>query len=115
MMSSFGERFKELRLEKQLTQQELADNINKIYNLTFGKSAVSQYENNKRTPEIYALEKFADFFNVSIDYLLGRTNERNTKEIIYSSGFDNLSTDGLSEEDIDMIKSMIDRLKRESK
>lgn len=67
---SFGERFKMLRLEKGLKQQELADDLNKIYGYTYSKSSISQYENDKRKPEINPLIDFADYFDVSIDYLL---------------------------------------------
>ena len=67
---TFGQRFKELRLEKGLTQQGLAEDFNKIYGHTFSKSSISQYENGKRTPENEALKNFALYFNVSIDYLL---------------------------------------------
>ena len=73
---SFGKRFKELRLEKNLKQQELADDFNKIYGHTFAKSSISQYENDKRRPETEALANFASYFNVSIDYLLGISNDR---------------------------------------
>lgn len=113
-MARFGDRFKLLRKEQNLTQQEIADKINNKYNLTFGKSAVSQYENNKRIPEIFALEKFADYFDVSIDFLLGRTSIRNIKEKIYSNAFNSISTEGLSEEDLEMIEAMIERLKRKN-
>jgi len=74
---TFGERFKELRLEKGLTQQELAEDFNKIYGHTFSKPSISQYENGKRTPENQALKNFASYFNVSIDYLLGVSDIRN--------------------------------------
>ena len=74
---SFGERFKELRLEKGLTQQELAEDFNKIYGHTFSKPSISQYENGKRTPENQALKNFASYFNVSIDYLLGVSDIKN--------------------------------------
>lgn len=67
---TFGQRFKELRLDKNLTQQELADDFNKTYNYTFTKSAISQYENDKRTPEVEALINFALYFDVSLDYLM---------------------------------------------
>jgi transcriptional regulator with XRE-family HTH domain len=77
-MSTFGNRFKELRFEKRLTQQELADDFNKKYHYTFGKPAISQYENDKRTPELDALLKFADYFGVSVDYLLGRNDVKYT-------------------------------------
>jgi transcriptional regulator with XRE-family HTH domain len=73
---TFGERFKALRIEKGLKQQELADDFNKIYGHTFAKSSISQYENNKRSPEIKALKDFASYFDVSIDYLLGVSNFR---------------------------------------
>ena len=74
---TFGERFKELRLEKGLTQQGLAEDFNKIYGHTFSKPSISQYENGKRTPENEALKNFASYFNVSIDYLLGVSDIRN--------------------------------------
>lgn len=81
-MATFGMRFKELRNEKKLTQDELVENFNKKYNTTFNKSTISQYENNKRKPEVNILENWADFFNVSIDYLLGRNDEKNHKKEI---------------------------------
>ena len=74
---TFGERFKELRLEKGLTQQGLAEDFNKIYGHTFSKPSISQYEHGKRTPENEALKNFASYFNVSIDYLLGVSDIRN--------------------------------------
>ncbi|EGT2198689.1 TPA: XRE family transcriptional regulator [Clostridioides difficile] len=76
-MATFGERFKQLREEKKLTQDELVSKFNKVYFTSFNKSTISQYENNKRKPEINVLENWADFFDVSIDYLLGRTLVRN--------------------------------------
>ncbi len=75
---TFGERFKKLRIEKNLKQQELVDDFNKIYGYTFNKSSISQYENNKRKPETDALIDFALYFNVSVDYLLGVSNIKNT-------------------------------------
>lgn len=75
-MKTFGNRFKELRKDKKLTQDELAKQFNKQFNTTFNKSTISQYENDKRKPEINILENWADFFNVSVDYLLCRTDER---------------------------------------
>lgn len=70
-MITFGERLKELRKQKKLTQQQLAD----IFYLN--KSSISRYENNGQMPENEILQKLADFFEVSIDYLLGRISEQN--------------------------------------
>lgn len=69
-MITFGERLKELRNSKKLTQKQLAD----IFYLN--KSSISRYENNSQMPENEILQKLADFFEVSIDYLLCRTDEQ---------------------------------------
>lgn len=76
-MPTFGERFRQLRIEKGLKQEELINEFNKVFHFSFTKSAISQYENDKRIPEIQALSAFADYYNVSMDYLLGKTDERN--------------------------------------
>lgn len=72
-MATFSERLKELRKERKITQKELAD----IFFIT--KSAVSKYENGVNTPENKLLQNMADYFEVSTDYLLGRTNKRDNK------------------------------------
>ena len=74
---TFGERFKECRMTLQLTQEELAKLFNKTYTYSFSKSSISMYENNKQVPEVDVLEKWANYFDVSVDYLLGRTDVRN--------------------------------------
>ena len=73
---TFGQRFKQLRLDKGLKQQELLDDFNNIYGYTFTKSSISQYEHDKRKPETEALKNFAQYFNVSVDYLLGISEEK---------------------------------------
>jgi len=76
ILSTFGERFKTLRLEKKLKQEELINDFNNKYHYSFTRSAVSQYENNKRIPEIDALKDFANYFNVNLDYLIGNSDVR---------------------------------------
>lgn len=61
-------RLKELRNSKRLTQEGLAMKIN------VSQSAVSAYEVGERTPDLETLITIAKFFNVSIDYLVGLTN-----------------------------------------
>jgi transcriptional regulator with XRE-family HTH domain len=70
-MATFGERFKELRMETGLTQDKLAQKF------SINKSSISRYEKNSQVPENETLQAFADFFQVSVDYLLGRTDVRN--------------------------------------
>ncbi len=60
-----GQRIKELRLSKKLTQQELANRIGVT------TSAIGMYELSKRKPSYKVIVKMAIFFNVSVDYLIG--------------------------------------------
>lgn len=60
-----GNRIKQLRISKGLTQQELADALH-ISNTT-----LSQYESGKRQPSNQVLLEFGKFFDVSVGYLLG--------------------------------------------
>ena len=64
----FNERLKELRLSRELTQEEFAKRIG------ISRSAVGMYEKGKREPDFETLELFADFFNVDMNYLLGKTD-----------------------------------------
>jgi transcriptional regulator with XRE-family HTH domain len=68
---SLGKRLKTLREEKGITTRE----ISKIFKL--GKSTISNYENDIRKPDYDILIKLADFYEVTVDYLLGITDERN--------------------------------------
>lgn len=65
-MPYFNQRLKELRLKKALSQQALADKIG------ISKSSINMYERGEREPSIETLEAFADFFNVDMNYLLGK-------------------------------------------
>lgn len=77
-MSDFNAKFKELRKQKNLTQQDLANEFNEKYGYNFTKASISQYENGKVMPELNALKDFSKYFEVSLDYLLGISNVRNT-------------------------------------
>lgn len=67
-------RLEELRTEIKMTKKEIADFL-KIDQSTYGK-----YELGKREPDFATISKLADFFNVSVDYLLGRTDIKNPYE-----------------------------------
>lgn len=67
----FNIRLAQLREEFGLTRKEVAEKLN-IDQTTYGK-----YELSKRQPDYDTLQKLASFFNTSIDYLLGRTDDRN--------------------------------------
>ena len=61
-------RLKELRIERNISQVKLAMDLGMIQN------SISRYENGAREADYKTLILFADYFNVSIDYLLGRTD-----------------------------------------
>jgi transcriptional regulator with XRE-family HTH domain len=65
----FYERLKGLREDKDLHQEDLA----KILNIS--RTALSNYETGYREPSLATLVKIADYFNISLDYLLCRTDE----------------------------------------
>ncbi|MCQ1530669.1 helix-turn-helix domain-containing protein [Lutispora saccharofermentans] len=64
----FGERVKALRIKKNIKQSELGE----IVGLTY--TAVSDIERGRRTTTLEKLEALADYFDVSVDYLMGRTD-----------------------------------------
>lgn len=68
-MSRFSVVFKNLRIGNGYTQQELANKIG------VSRSAVGMYENGDREPDFETLEVIADFFNVDMDYLMGRSDK----------------------------------------
>lgn len=69
-MATFGQRLRELRRENRISAKELA------IALDIAQSSISRYENDLREPRRDFLEKVSAYFNVSIDYLLGKTDEQ---------------------------------------
>lgn len=65
---SFQERLRLLRTEKGLSQRQVAEE----FGIT--KVGYQNYEAGRREPSLDVLSALADFFNVSIDYLFGRTD-----------------------------------------
>jgi transcriptional regulator with XRE-family HTH domain len=78
MKKKFGDRLKDLRIENNLTQKDIAEKLNT------GKSTISNYEKNNRLPDINVISMFADFFKVSVDYMMGKTDKRNLE---YNNNF----------------------------
>ena len=72
-MFNFGSHLKKLRIQNNLTQKELAEKID------ISERAIQNYELNSRKPNFDMLIKLSRFFNVSIDYLVGESdNPRRT-------------------------------------
>ena len=62
-------RLKKLRKAKKISQLKLALDLN------MNQNSISRYENCEREADYETLIKFADYFDVSLDYLLGRTDK----------------------------------------
>ncbi|MBY6271095.1 MAG: XRE family transcriptional regulator [Bacillaceae bacterium] len=106
----FGERLRKLRLQKGLTMKELG----KIFSLA--ESTISGYENGTRKPDMDLIARFADFFEVTTDYLYGRTD--NPRETVQKKENKNLfffDIEGLTEEEIEEIKRHIEYVKWKAK
>ena len=119
----FSDRLRKLRAENKLKQEELAKKFNT------SKAAISNYENDYRKPTMDLISDLADFFGVSIDYIMGKTDIRKIElppelqEFIKKHGIDYIESakfaheKGVPPEDIKVIietfedlKPIIDRL-----
>lgn len=90
----FAQRLKDLRQEKKISQTELASALN-ISNRT-----ISMYEQGNSEPNVEILSKIADYFNVTADYLIGRTSCKNVENQSISDSL------GIDERTIDILKSL---------
>lgn len=97
MTYRFAENLKNLRTSKGLTQTQLAQR------LWLNKSIISAYENETRTPSLEVLIKLSNEFNVSMEYILGIEREKT------------IDITGLTEEQIAVVSSLVELLKKENK
>ena len=70
-----GEKYIEFRL-KNLRKQRKMSQVKLSMELNMSQNSVSRYENLERQADYATLIKFADYFEVSLDYLLGRTDNQ---------------------------------------
>lgn len=91
-MVNFGEKIKKLRIERNLTQKQLAEMTGVAI------SAISSYESGNRYPSYDVLISLARIFHVSTDYLLGLDKLKT------------IDVSGLNEAEINVILHMVDVL-----
>lgn len=94
----FANQIKYLRQTRELNQVQLAEKLG------VAKQSVSNWENDNIMPSIDMLEKIADFFSVSTDYLLGRDGKKTADGIM-------IDVTGLSQRQIEHIKSIVEDLR----
>lgn len=103
-----GTRIKLLREELGLKQEDLAKK------LSVSPSAIGMYERNLREPNNELILKIANFFNVSVDYLLGKSDIRNPEELknVKFANATGLDTEGLDKEDLEELQRQIEYMKK---
>ena len=97
-------RIKELREKNSLTQQELADKINRA------KSTISEYEKGIKKPSMDVLIALSNVFGVSIDFILGKDIDDDLEDVAFA--FSKQDMQGLTEEDMQDIKDFIEYKKQ---
>lgn len=113
-------RIAELRKKANITQEKFSSIIG------VARSTLAMYETNKSEPDFKILQKIADYFNVSTDYLLGREDKKNFSDknnnslVIPEKYRDvliacNEGADELTQEDIDSIVRFIEFTKNSKK
>lgn len=75
----FGDIFKELRIQKNLSQDKISEDLD------VSQGLITKWESHQSTPSPEMLDYIADYFDVSTDFLIGRTNDKR----YYSSNSDN--------------------------
>ena len=105
---NIGIRIKQLRLEANLTQEELANKLT----LVKGKSSIANYENGSNLPSDEVKLQMCKIFNCTLDYLMCKSNVRNDAkieldemEIAFASGIK-----GLNKENKEIAKNIIEGL-----
>lgn len=93
-MVNMGEKLKSLRIEKNLTQKQVADRVGVAI------SAISSYESGTRYPSYEVLIKLARIYHVSTDYLLGISGNRS------------LDISGLTDHEIEVVSQLVEIIRK---
>jgi transcriptional regulator with XRE-family HTH domain len=110
-MATFGDRIRLLRVEKGLKQKEIAGLLG-----FKGSSSIGKYEYNQRTPSPDTIIFLANYFQVSVDFLLGLSDIRfHAEEIIAKYNDMNYMIADLPEETQKIIKHFIDYMREQDK
>lgn len=85
----FGDIFKDLRLEQKMSQDKIAEELD------VSQPLIAKWESHQSTPAPEMLDYIADYFNISTDYLLGRSKYRNLE--FNNSELDNILIDKIKQ------------------
>ena len=104
----FGDIFKMLRMEKNISQDKIAEELD------VSQPLIAKWESHQSTPAPEMLDYIADYFDVSVDYLIGRSKYRNLEHD--NSEIDNIlfsKAKDLSDEDKKAVLGIINALKKD--
>lgn len=88
LRTTFGIRLRRLREDKRMTLDELCNDINSKLYMDMKISGLSNYENKGyRIPTLFTIAKLAEYYDVSTDYLMGKTDDKNVK-LVQTTMFD---------------------------
>ncbi|MGG3451952.1 helix-turn-helix domain-containing protein [Domibacillus aminovorans] len=113
-MAPFHENIRNLRTSRKLSLKELADIFSAKYGVKVGKSSISRWENGDSEPNISDANLYADYFGVSLDWLMDRDaeNKTNTNTIeTFAAHID----DDATEEEMEEIRKYFEYLKSRRK
>lgn len=99
-----GEQLRGLRKQHGLTQEQLANA------LSCAKSTISQYENSINEPDLEMLTRIADFFGVTLDFLLGRDTYNKRKQEPEADNL--LLKERLTPDEAEYLKEALESLRR---
>lgn len=80
-----GERLKQLRTERDLTMDMVVNDMNSKYDLGIRRGNISKWENGVNIPTLYMARYLCMYYRVSLDYLLGLTDNRAPVELLVKS------------------------------
>jgi len=111
MKSKFATRMSDLRKETGLSQRGAAEKLG------ISQALLSHYENDAREPKFEFVSIACDYYNVTADYLLGRTDERESGDSVLSEKVreivDSLNT--LKQSEAELIKQLAELTRRNKK
>lgn len=79
-MYDLGNLLKQLREEKNVSMDKMIEDLKSLYSISIAKSTISKWENNKADPSMENAKVLCNYFNISLDYLLGLSNYKNKEE-----------------------------------
>ena len=71
-----GKKLNQLRTERDMTMEMLVADLNRIYGMNLTKSMISRWERNENDPSLTYAKAIVEYFNVSLDWLLGLTDKK---------------------------------------